>query len=34
MLNNQPPQGEPKIFYSSELAKKDLGVSFKPAITP
>jgi dihydroflavonol-4-reductase len=31
MLNNQAPIGEPIIFYSNELAKKDLGVHFKPA---
>jgi len=28
MLNNQPPIGKPKIFYSNELVKKDLGVNF------
>jgi nucleoside-diphosphate-sugar epimerase len=34
MLNNQPPIGKPKIFYSNELVKKDLGVNFKPAMLP
>jgi len=30
MLNNQPPVGKPEIVYSSELAIKDLEISFKP----
>jgi dihydroflavonol-4-reductase len=31
MLNKQSPAGKPKMFYSNDLAKKDLGVSFRPA---
>ena len=34
MLNNQIPTGNPKVFYSSDLAKKDLDISFKPAAVP
>lgn len=34
MLNNQPPVGKPEIVYSSDLAKKDLGLEFKPANVP
>ena len=34
MLNNQPPAGKPEIVYSSELAIKDLGISFKPVSIP
>lgn len=34
MLNNQPPVGKPLIVYSSELAIKDLGISFKPVSIP
>ena len=34
MLNNQTPIGEPLIVYSSDLAKKELGVNFKPASVP
>ena len=34
MLNNQAPKGKPEIVYSSELAKKDLGMHFKPASVP
>lgn len=34
MLNNQNPLGKPKAVYSSELAKKDLGLNFKPASAP
>jgi dihydroflavonol-4-reductase len=34
MLNNQSPVGKPKIVYSSELAIKDLGISFKPVSIP
>lgn len=34
MLNQQPPAGKPTIVYSSELAKKDLGMDFKPASVP
>ena len=34
MLNNQSPIGKPIVFYNSELAKKDLGIDFKPAIVP
>jgi dihydroflavonol-4-reductase len=32
MLNNQAPQGDPKIVYSHELAKMELGIRFKSAI--
>jgi hypothetical protein len=28
------PIGKPKIFYSNELVKKDLGVNFNPAMLP
>ena len=34
MLNNQPPIGKPEIVYSSALATKDLGISFKPVSIP
>ena len=34
MLNNQPPVGKPEIVYSSALATKDLGISFKPVSIP
>ncbi len=34
MLNNQPPVGKPEIVYSSALAIKDLGISFKPVSIP
>lgn len=34
MLNNQPPVGKPEIVYSSALAMKDLGISFKPVSIP
>lgn len=34
MLNRQPPAGKPTVVYSSELAKKDLGMAFKPASVP
>jgi len=34
MLNNLPPVGKPKIVYSSELAKNDLGLAFKPVSIP
>ena len=34
MLNQQPLAGKPTIVYSSELAKKDLGMDFKPARVP
>ena len=34
MLNNQSPLGNPKIVYSNDLAKKDLGIDFKPANVP
>jgi nucleoside-diphosphate-sugar epimerase len=34
MMNHQPPVGNPKIVYSADLAKKDLGISFKPASIP
>lgn len=31
MLNNQAPAGRPVIVYSSDLARQDLGIAFKPA---
>jgi dihydroflavonol-4-reductase len=34
MLNNQPPVNNSKIVYSSDLAKKDLGLAFKPVNIP
>jgi dihydroflavonol-4-reductase len=34
MLNNQPPVGKPEIVYSSALAEKDLGITFKPVSIP
>ncbi|MBZ5859579.1 NAD-dependent epimerase/dehydratase family protein [Flavihumibacter profundi] len=34
MLNNQAPKHKPEIFYSNNLAKKELGVVFNPAIIP
>lgn len=34
MLNNQVPIGKPQIVYSSDLAKKDLGIAFNPASIP
>lgn len=34
MLNNQEPEGKPKIVYSNDLAKKELGINFKPAKVP
>lgn len=34
MLNNQMPVGKAKIVYNSDLAKRDLGLNFKPAIVP
>ncbi len=34
MLNNQAPAGKPEMIYSNELAKKDLGMDFKPANVP
>ena len=34
MLNNKEPEGKPKIVYSNTLAKKELGMNFKPAQIP
>jgi dihydroflavonol-4-reductase len=34
MLNQQLPAGKPTVVYSNELAKKDLGMDFKPASVP
>lgn len=34
MLNNQAPAGKPAIVYNSDLAKKELGINFKPASVP
>jgi hypothetical protein len=31
MLNNQEPEGNPKIVYYNDLAKNELGIDFKPA---
>lgn len=31
MLNRQEPKHQPKIIYENELAKKELGIQFKPA---
>lgn len=34
MLNNQQPINNPKVVYSSDLAKSDLGLNLKPASVP
>ena len=34
MLNGRKPRGEPRIVYSNELAKEDLGMKFKPVRDP
>lgn len=34
MLNNQEPEGKPEMVYSNDLAKKELGINFKPAKVP
>jgi dihydroflavonol-4-reductase len=34
MLNNQSPSGNSRIIYSNGLARKDLGIKFKPASVP
>lgn len=34
LLNNQAPVGKPVIVYNSDLAKKELGINFKPASVP
>jgi dihydroflavonol-4-reductase len=34
MLNKYPPVGKPRIVYSSDLAKRDLGIAFKPVDIP
>ncbi len=34
MLNNQEPEGKPKMVYNNELAKKDLGINFNSAKIP
>ena len=34
MLNGKEPAGQSKTVYSNALARQDLGVQFKPAITP
>jgi hypothetical protein len=31
MLNKQNPEAQPRIIYINDLAKKDLGMKFKPA---
>ena len=31
LLNNQSPLGKSKVVYSNDLAKKDLGLNFRPA---
>ena len=34
MLNGEKPRGKPRMVYSNELAKKELGMDFKPASDP
>lgn len=34
MLNNQAPAGKPVVVYNVDLAKHDLGISFKPVSVP
>ena len=34
MLNKHSPEGEPKVVYNSDLAKRDLGITFKPVSIP
>jgi hypothetical protein len=34
MLNQQEPAGKPTVVYSNELARKELGISFRPASVP
>jgi len=34
MLNQQEPAGQPAIVYSNDLARKELGISFRPASVP
>ena len=34
MLNNEPPEGDPKIVYRNDLAREELGMDFNPAIVP
>ncbi|MEK6482028.1 NAD-dependent epimerase/dehydratase family protein [Catalinimonas sp. 4WD22] len=34
ILNQQEPAGQPKIIYSNDLARKGLGISFRPASVP
>ncbi len=34
MLNNKDPEGQPKMVYRNDLAKKELGIDFKPAKVP
>jgi nucleoside-diphosphate-sugar epimerase len=34
MLNKNEPAGSPKIVYSGNLAKKELGINFRPAVVP
>ena len=34
MLNQQEPAGRPSIVYSNDLARKELGLSFRPASVP
>lgn len=34
MLNNEEPEGKPKMVYNNQLAEKELGITFKPAKVP
>ncbi len=34
MLNNQEPEGEARVVYRNDLAKKELGINFKIAQVP
>ena len=34
MLNNQAPESNPHTVYRNDLAKKELGIDFKPAHVP
>ena len=34
MLNNQEPEGDPKMVYNNQLATRELGINFKPAKVP
>jgi nucleoside-diphosphate-sugar epimerase len=34
MLNQQEPKAQPRMVYTNDLARKELGISFKPARMP